>query len=419
MSSGDRPPIRAIFRTQIVVLCVAIFLVDVMAGIISATFSLFAKDLGATVFVVGVLSSLTGLTALFSSIPIGSLSDRIGRARVLIAGVIGFTGVMLLFAVAPSPIFLVPGRLLLGAAGVGAFWIASAYLGDIVTSAERGIAFGLLTTSMGLGFTVGPIIGGQLADTLGMRWAYVVGAIIGLVSISLIRIYLWEPARPKTSLSRTRLSLRDNLRIGHNRQLLAISAGSFVLAFSFDGAISTLFPLYGSGLGLTTAVIGTMFAIRAFASSSIRFPGGALAGRVGSRKLVIAAIIVQSIAVAGIATTESRTGLTLWLMLEGLGFGVFLTSSQAYLAENTVAESRGAAIGFYSMVGGLGSAIAPLVLGFVGDVASLPTAFYLSSACMLAGLAAMLLIWFPPAIFDSLRRPLRTEAGTVPVSHDQ
>src|SRR6478735_7040968 len=292
MSTGDRPPIRAIFRTQIVVLCVAIFLVDVMAGIISATFSLFAKDLGATVFVVGVLSSLTGLTALFSSIPIGSLSDRIGRARVLIAGVIGFTGVMLLFAVAPSPIFLVPGRLLLGAAGVGAFWIASAYLGDIVTSAERGIAFGLLTTSMGLGFTIGPIIGGQLADTLGMRWAYVVGAIIGLVSISLIRIYLWEPARPKTSLSRTRLSLRDNLRIGHNRQLLAISAGSFVLAFSFDGAISTLFPLYGSGLGLTTAVIGTMFAIRAFASSSIRFPGGALAGRVGSRQLVIAAIIV-------------------------------------------------------------------------------------------------------------------------------
>lgn len=401
MEQPGRPPIRTVFRTQIVVLCLAIFLIDVLAGIIGATFSIFAKDLGATVFVVGLLTSISGLTALFSSIPIGSLSDHIGRSRVMLGGMVAFTLVMVLFAIAPSPAFLIPGRMLMGVAGVGSFWIASAYLGDIVTPRERGLAFGLLTTSMGLGFGVGPLLGGLVADTIGMRWGFMIGAAIGLVAVALVRIWLWEPPRPKTALARPKLSFRDNLRIGADRSLLAISVGSFILSFSFDGAISTLFPLYGKELGLTTATIGTMFALRAVASSSIRLPGGALAGRIGSRKLVIVAILIEATAIAGIASTESHRALTLWLMLEGLAFGVFLTSSQAYLAENTVAASRGAAIGFYSMIGGVGSTVAPLVLGFVGDVASIPTAFYIGAGFMLAGLAAMLLIWFPPAILRS------------------
>src|SRR6478609_7451436 len=257
MEQPGRPPIRTVFRTQIVVLCLAIFLIDVLAGIIGATFSIFASDLGATVFVVGLLTSISGLTALFSSIPIGSLSDRIGRSRVMLAGMVAFTLVMVLFAIAPSPAFLIPGRMLMGVAGVGSFWIASAYLGDIVTPQERGIAFGLLTTSMGLGFGVGPLLGGFVADTLGMRWGFMIGAAIGLVAVALVRIWLWEPPRQKTALARPKLSFRDNLRIGADRSLLAISIGSFILSFSFDGAISTLFPRYGKELGLTTAAIGT------------------------------------------------------------------------------------------------------------------------------------------------------------------
>lgn len=396
MEPDARPPIRTVFRTQVVVLCLTIFLVDVLAGIVSATFSLFAKDLGATVFIVGLLTSLSGLTALVSSIPIGSLSDRIGRARVLFGGITAFTVTMVLFAAAPSPFFLVPGRMLMGAAGVGSFWIASAYLGDIVTPRERGVAFGLLTTCMGLGFGVGPVLGGQIADSIGMRWGFIIGAGIGVVSMMLVRAYLWEPPKQKAALTRPQLTFRDNLRVGANRSLLAMSVGSFILAFSFDGAISTLFPLFAEDLGITTATIGTMFAFRAIASSAIRLPGGALAGRIGARKLVIAAVIGQAIAISGIATTTSHFGLTLWLMMEGLAFGVFLTSSQAYLAENTVPESRGAAIGFYSMVGGIGSSVAPLLLGFVGDIASLPTAFYIGAGSMLLGLATMILIWFPP-----------------------
>jgi MFS family permease len=416
MEPSGRPPIRTVFRTQIVVLCLAIFLIDVLAGIVSATFSIFANDLGATVFVVGLLTSISGLTALFSSIPIGSLSDRIGHSRVMLGGMVAFTIVMVLFAVAPSPAFLIPGRMLMGVAGVGSFWIASAYLGDIVTPRERGIAFGLLTTSMGLGFGVGPVLGGQIADTIGMRWGFMIGAGFGLVAVALVRIYLWEPPRQKTALARPRLSFRDNLRVGTNRSLLAISVGSFVLSFSFDGAISTLFPLYGKELGLTTAVIGTMFAFRAVASSSVRLPGGALAGRIGSRKLVIVAILIEATAIAGIASTDSKQALTLWLMLEGLAFGIFLTSSQAYLAENTVAETRGSAIGFYSMVGGIGSTVAPLVLGLAGDLASIPTAFYIGSAFMLAGLAVMLLIWFPPAILRT--HSWMNKPGTFPLSPD-
>jgi len=391
-----KPTVRSVLRGQVLAICVVLFLADILAGIVGATFSLYAEDLGASVFFIGVLTSLTGLTALLGSIPLGILSDRIGRARVLLLGLISYAVAMASFAAAPSAVMLVPGRLILGVAMVGSFWIAAAYLGDIVRPEERGIAFGLSTTAMGLGFAVGPIIGGFLADAVSLRWAYVIGAVIGVLTAGVIRHYLWEPPRPKTALAHSRVPIRESLSVGRSRALIAIGIAAVLFNFSFEGAVATIFPLYGRGIGFTDAVIGTMFSIRALVSSAVRLPGGTLAGRFGSRRVVLIAALIELVAMVGIGSSSTRATLMLFLAIEGLAFGVFFASSQAYLAENTVPETRGAATGFYSMVGGIGNTLAPLSLGLIGDRAGLSSPFFFTTALMIMGLAVISWLWYGP-----------------------
>lgn len=386
--------IRSVLRVEVIAICAVAFLADIMSGILGATFSLYAEDLGASVVFIGLLTSLTGLTALIGSIPIGVLSDRVGRGRVLAFGMTGFALSMALFALAPSPAFLIPGRLLLGASMVASFWIAAAYLGDIVSSAERGVAFGLLTTAMGLGFAVGPLIGGQVAEVSSTRVAYAVAAGVGVAGV-LVVILVLNRRRPATArIARPRVSIRESLRVGRQRTLIAAGIANILSAIAFGGAVATFFPLLGNDMGLSDATIGTMFAVRALASTVVRLPSGALTGFIGSRYVVLAAITVEMVAVIGIGTADSRGPLLAWLILEGIGYGAFLASAQAYIAEHTVEATRGAAIGFYSMTGGIGNTLAPLALGVVADIFSLVAVFYVSGGLVLVGLVAICFIWF-------------------------
>ena len=394
VEAAPKRPIRSVLRLEVIAICTVAFLADVMSGILGATFSLHAEDLGASVVFIGMLTSLTGLVSLISSVPIGVVSDRVGRTRVLAFGMTAFSLAMLLFAVAPGPGWLVPGRLMLGAAMVGSFWIAAAYMGDVVTPAERGVAFGLLTTAMGLGFAVGPLIGGVIADGAGIRWAYALAAVVGAAGVVVVLMVL-RGRRPRaTGSSRPRGSIRESLRVGRERPVIVAGIANILSAIAFGGAVSTIFPLYGRDLGLSDAAIGTMFAIRAAASTLVRLPSGALTGIVGSRQVVLGAILIELVAVTGMGTAETQGTLLVWLILEGIGFGAFLASAQAYVAENTVEATRGAAVGFYSMTGGIGNTLAPLLLGIVAGVFSLRTVFFVSGAAVAVGLVVICWLWF-------------------------
>jgi len=387
-------PIRSILRVEVIAICTVAFLADVMSGILGATFSLHAEDLGASVVFIGFLTSLTGLVGLVSSVPIGVISDRVGRSRVLAYGMAAFALAMLLFAIAPGPGWLVPGRLMLGAAMVGSFWIAAAYMGDVVTPAERGMAFGLLTTAMGLGFAVGPLVGGVIADSAGIRWAYAVAAIVGAAGVVVVLTVLRGRRPLATATSRPRSSIRKSLRVGRERPVVVAGIANILSTIAFGGAVATIFPLYGRDLGFSDAAIGTMFAVRAAASTLVRLPSGALTGIVGSKQVVLGAILIEVVAVTGMGTADTRRMLLGWLILEGIGFGAFLVSAQAYLAANTVEATRGAAVGFYSMSGGLGNTLAPLLLGIVAGVFSLRTVFFVSGAAVAIGLVVICWLWF-------------------------
>lgn len=151
---------------KLIALCVIIFLADIVSGLLVSTFSVYARNSGATVAAIGLINTVTGLLQLGIAIPLGTLSDRIGRFRLILGGLVAFSLAMLVLGLSATPQALWFGKLLFGIGGVAVFQSGHALVGDLTKPEERPLAFGMLTTSMALGYGLGPLVGGLLTDHL-------------------------------------------------------------------------------------------------------------------------------------------------------------------------------------------------------------------------------------------------------------
>lgn len=383
--------IRKVLRREVLTICLVIFLADVMSGTVSPTFSLYAQELGASLTLIGALSSVTGLTRIFASMPIGVLSDRIGRKTVVTMGMLLFSASAVLYALAPNASWLFPGRILGGLAMVCTFFLGVAYVGDIVEPEERGLAFGLYASSMGLGFTVGPLLGAAIAVRHSVEASYLFAALLtligaGVAARGMVRIR----ASPGASQARRRVlpwaGAGEMLR---NRGLLAGSLGNLMMSMSFGGAIANFFPVYASQLLVSQAAISSMFSARAFGSTLSRLPTGAITSRLSSRIVMYAALVLAMVALLFMAQTQSRALLAGLLAMEGVAFGTFLTAGQVFISENCTPATRGAAVGMYSTAGSLGSTVSAFVLGLIADLWGVQNVFRLTGVLLFGGLLLM------------------------------
>jgi MFS family permease len=145
--------------------------------------------LGASPTMIGLLFASFGVTLLGVSIPIGSLSDRIGRRWPLVAGMGLLAGSTLAFAYATSLPWLFAARLLQGAADAITWGVGFALVADLYGPSERGRVMGFVMSGSNLGFMLGPSIGGWLYENGGATVPFllvtalaVAGGIRGLVS---------------------------------------------------------------------------------------------------------------------------------------------------------------------------------------------------------------------------------------------
>lgn len=128
----------------------------------------------------GLLLFAFSITQFFFAPILGGLSDQYGRRAVLLISLLGFGLDYALMAVAPSLAWLFLGRVLSGAMGAS-FTTAAAYIADISTPDNRSQNYGLLGAAFGLGFILGPVIGGLLGQ-FGPRIPFVAAAILCLVN---------------------------------------------------------------------------------------------------------------------------------------------------------------------------------------------------------------------------------------------
>ena len=111
---------------------------------------------------------------------LGNLSDKYGRRPVLLFSLFGFGIDYILLAIAPTIGWLFVGRIIAGITGAS-FTTASAYIADISAPADRAKNFGMIGAAFGLGFIIGPVIGGLLGS-MGPRVPFIAAAILSLMN---------------------------------------------------------------------------------------------------------------------------------------------------------------------------------------------------------------------------------------------
>ncbi|WP_174733615.1 MFS transporter [Mesobacillus harenae] len=178
-------------RMPLMILMVNMFIAMVGIGLIIPVLPLFIKEFGVGGQAMGYLIAVFAFTQFLFSPVAGEFSDKYGRKKPIIIGLIGFTLSQLIFAVGTELWMLYASRLL---GGIGAAFLVPpmmAYVADITTDQERGKGMGLLGACMSLGFVIGPGIGGFLAE-LGLRVPFYTATFIAAAATVLSILFLPE-----------------------------------------------------------------------------------------------------------------------------------------------------------------------------------------------------------------------------------
>jgi MFS family permease len=380
---------RRLLRREVVDICLFIFIADVVTGVQTPVFPLYATSLGASLGFLGVITAVLGLARLASALPIGVLSDRLDRKTVLVAGMLLFALSFVAYAVAPSAGWLVVPRVLQAAAMVSTFPLGIAYIGDVVEQRDRGAAIGVYTAAMGSGFAVGPLIGSWLSADAGYPAAYLAGALIAVAGavFGAVRLIKKRSQDGEPSLGSRLIDVRALRALAQEPAMLMACVANVVMTLSMTGAIFTYFPIYARGVGISTVTIGSLFAWRSIASASGRVPMGSLSARLPSHWTLVGVLVVEAVIDLAISRTASPGALTALLILEGVGFGIFLVSGQAAVAAAAGPRNRGAAVGMFWMAGSVGELFGPIGLGVIAQTVGLIAVFQTVAGAVACGAA--------------------------------
>ena len=303
----------------------------------------------------------------------GSVSDRIGRRPVLMIGLVGNTVFFAMFGLANTLLIALAARFMAGVFN-GNLAVARAYIGDVSTPSQLTTRMGIIGAAFGLGFTIGPFIGGELSNPAG-RWDFFVDTIFdtypyllpciaagGLSLVSLVFAYFKLPESLPKSKRSTADSVKWTSRIGNSikQSYSMLNKGSisiiiwvtmlFIFGFTIMHAVFILYTGMAidlGGLGYNEAQNGRIFAIIGIAG--ILTQGvliGPLSRRFGPSKLLPVSCIVTGLGLVLIPYTKADWALVqlfLVVVLIAVGNGIFQPTSSSLLT--TVAKRQGVNLG--------------------------------------------------------------------------
>jgi MFS family permease len=347
---------------------------------------LYAADLGAPVSEVGLIVATLSYVTAFFLIPFGMLSDRFGRQKLLIGGLIVFTLTPLLYPLAHSTGQLILVRAIHGLGAAAFLPAAIALVVDLTPETKRGTAIGWYTASLQLGLMAGPITGGFLASQFGFNSAFYGCAAISFIGLALafsrLRAIAHQPAVIPEATGSSWSWLGQPLAIAVMLAPLLVALGS--------GTIGSYIPLYGLGFGMTEADAGAIITAVYASSALLRAPAGRLADRVDRKLLLIGGVGLSAVAVSLFPFFHGLAQFIIIGIIFGIGMGIAMPASLVMAADFSSASGRGLSMAVPTCFFQIGMAVGPTAMGFVANARGYETMFLACAASLVLGLIIML-----------------------------
>ena len=354
-------------------------------------------DVGAIAMWSGLSLGVTpALTAVLSPFW-GRLADRYGRKIMVERSLISFIFLMGAMAFVTHPWQVFALRAAQGLfAGYGALTLTMA--ADSAPRDRVAYSIGYVQTAQRLGPAVGPIVGGAVAQVVGLRYAFLVTAAFYVIALVLVFVMYDERTVPHhvAAPSAGRVTFKNVLAFENFILLMVVIFGlQFV-----DRSFGPVLPLYVAELGTAPSrvplVSGVLFSIAAAAGAVGHHVCGRLLARAPARRVMAAAI-----AIAGGGTVLYLVAGASWVLLLAtplFGLAIGVSTTAAYTAASAVIPSsaRGAGFGFLATGSLAGLALSPIVSGMLGAT-NIRSVFLLDTLALvvLAGAVARSMIAAP------------------------
>ena len=326
-------------------------------GIIIPLLPFYAETFGASPLAIGLLFAAFSVSQLFASPFLGHWSDRWGRRPILIFSLIGTVVSFVMLALAHSLALLFVARIVDGLSG-GNITTARAYIGDVTTDENRARAFGMLGAAFGLGFIIGPGLGGLFAriSNTAPIWA---AAIITVVAT--ILAWLWLPEtvhRVHAVAGSPWKALRD---LGHRPALRLLFTIDFLYWGSF-AVYQTTFALFGERrFGFDATLIG--YLLSAFGFLGVVVQGGfvgAVVRRIGERRTLTIGLLFAALGWGGSAMTHSLPVFIALLVPGAIGIGFCNPSLTSLVSGAAGRHEQGRVQGAAGALESLGRTLGPV-----------------------------------------------------------
>ena len=387
------PAVVFIFITVMLDMLALGMIIPVLPGLIE---DFRGGDTASAARFVGLFGTAWALMQFLASPVLGALSDRFGRRTVVLLSNFGLGADYVLMALAPTLGWLFLGRLISGitAGGVGT---ALAYIADVTPPERRARAFGLIGAAFGIGFVVGPAVGGLLA-VIGPRAPFWAAAAFSLLN-ALYGLFILPESLPperRAPFSWRRANPVGSLALLRSRPQLLGFAGIHFLFYLAHQALPTVFVLYAAyRYGWTATDVGWALAAVGAASATVQAGlVGPVVARFGERRTLIAGLVFGAAGFAVYAAAPTGFWFAAGIPVMSL-FGLYGPSAQGMMTRRVGPTEQGRLQGALQSVIGITGIVGPGVfsLTFATFISAtgpwhLPgAAFLLAASCMLAGAA--------------------------------
>jgi DHA1 family tetracycline resistance protein-like MFS transporter len=372
-------------------------------------------DFASASLVSGVFSELFALVQFFASPVLGTLSDRFGRRPLVLLSNLGTSVDYVILAIAPNLVWLLVTRVLAGAT-TASIVVASAYVADVTPEEKRAGAFGMISAAFGVGFVVGPAIGGLLGAH-GLRLPFWVAAALSLVNFLYGLFVLPESLAPehRAAFSWARANPLASVKMLRRHAELAGLSLANLLGYIAHEALPQVFVLYvlyafawtQATIGVSLAVVGVLTVlVSAFVVQRV-------VDRFGERRAVVIGLFFGAVGYALFAGNQ----IVFWA---GLAISMLWTigssASQSLMTRRVAKHEQGELQGAINLLRSAGTFVGPLVFaGVFSYTTSSAHAWKAPGAAWFVGSALLLLslvlAWRVTTADDDVRAMVDTTAA--------